>query len=59
MPNRIMKCGDCKTYTIKNNCPKCGAKTSSPKPAKYSADDRYGQYRRKYKSNMGTKNVWN
>ena len=36
-------------YTLKESCPACGKATASPGPAKYSPEDRYGQYRRKLK----------
>lgn len=31
---------------------KCGEKTENPKPARYSPDDSYGEYRRKAKEEM-------
>ncbi len=30
-----------------SRCPKCNKVCINPKPAKYSVDDRYGEYRRK------------
>lgn len=33
-------------YSMKEICPKCGGKTLSPKPPKYSPEDKYGKYRR-------------
>ena len=32
-----------------SECPKCGEAVSSPKPSKYSPQDKYGDYRRKAK----------
>lgn len=45
----ILKCSKCKIYTLQKTCPKCQTKTISPKPAKFSIDDKYGAYRRKFK----------
>ena len=39
-------CRNCKAYTLREECPKCGQKTSSPHPAKYSPQDKYAKYRR-------------
>lgn len=44
----ILKCTACGSYTLKEVCA-CGAKTATPKPAKFSPDDRYGNYRRQAK----------
>jgi len=41
----ILKCGTCKTYTLKESC-KCGGTAFAPRPAKYSPEDNYGEYRR-------------
>ncbi|MCS7105793.1 MAG: RNA-protein complex protein Nop10 [Candidatus Aenigmarchaeota archaeon] len=46
----MKKCNSCKTYTFKENCPKCGQKTVSPLPPPYSPEDKYGKYRRSLKS---------
>ena len=48
----ILKCPECRQYTMQDKCPKCGIKTENPKPAKYSPDDPYGGYRRKAKEDM-------
>ena len=45
----IVKCSKCRQYTMKDKCPKCKIKTINPKPAKYSPEDKYGEYRRKAK----------
>lgn len=49
MTKEILKCFKCSTYTLKEFCPKCDSKTATTKPAKFSPDDRFGKYRRKYK----------
>jgi len=45
----ILKCPKCHHYTLKETCPQCQTKTLSPKPPKFSPQDKYGQYRRKEK----------
>lgn len=45
----IQKCLKCDNYTLKEICPKCQTKTISPKPPKFSPEDKYGEYRRKEK----------
>lgn len=52
MTNKILRCPECHTYTLKNKCPKCQSECMSPAPAKFSPDDRLGEYRRKYKRNV-------
>jgi H/ACA ribonucleoprotein complex subunit 3 len=44
----ILKCMDCGEYTMKDACV-CGGKSLTPKPAKFSIEDKYGSYRRKAK----------
>jgi H/ACA ribonucleoprotein complex subunit 3 len=44
----IMKCPSCEKYTMKDLC-SCGCKVTTPKPAKFSVEDKYGNYRRKAK----------
>lgn len=44
----ILKCENCKTYTMKEQC-SCGGKAATVKPAKYSPEDKYADYRRKAK----------
>lgn len=46
MTSAIRRCPTCRTYTLKPACPKCGAATLTPHPARYSPEDRYGRYRR-------------
>ncbi len=48
MTHHLLKCGQCKTYTMKSTC-NCGGIAVNPKPPKYSMEDRYGEYRRKAK----------
>ena len=42
---QMRKCTDCKKYTLKDDCPKCGNKTVTVHPGKYSPDDKYARYR--------------
>jgi len=49
----ILKCEKCSVYTLQNFCPKCGEKTLSPKPAKFSIEDKWGYWRRKAKKEKG------
>ena len=44
----ILKCQKCGKYTMKEKC-LCSGKCLTPKPAKYSPEDKYGSYRRKAK----------
>ncbi|MEM0371093.1 MAG: RNA-protein complex protein Nop10 [Ignisphaera sp.] len=46
---KIRKCLNCKTYTLKDLCPKCGAKTYTPHPPRFSPEDKYVEYRIKAK----------
>jgi len=41
MSIKIHKCGKCKIYTLKDKCPRCGNKTVTAHPAKFSPDDPY------------------
>ncbi|MBD3209537.1 ribosome biogenesis protein [Candidatus Woesearchaeota archaeon] len=45
MAARILKCPQCSRYGLAERC-SCGARRATPKPAKYSPEDRYGAYRR-------------
>lgn len=49
MKTLLRKCPSCRGYTLREQCPKCGGATLMPIPAKYSPDDRYGEYRRRLK----------
>ena len=44
----ILKCENCGKYTMKEVCA-CSGKCLTPKPAKFSIEDKYGSYRRKAK----------
>ena len=46
MKTEILKCPICLGYTLSKNCKKCNTKSLSPKPAKFSPEDKYGHYRR-------------
>jgi len=48
----LRKCPSCREYTLADKCPKCGGATLMPMPAKYSPEDRYGEYRRRLKKEM-------
>ena len=41
----VRRCGECHAYTLAQECPKCGARTGSAHPAKFSPDDKYMRYR--------------
>lgn len=45
MRSAIRRCPDCGTYSLNDEC-RCGSVTVTPLPARYSPDDRYGEYRR-------------
>jgi len=45
----IKKCPVCKSYTMKEECDRCGVKTHVAHPVKYSPDDKY----RLYKARIG------
>jgi len=47
MAKSILKCIKCGSYTLKDK--HCGKETINPKPAKYSPEDKYQDYRMKYK----------
>jgi len=42
---KILYCKKCNKYTLKENC-SCGEKAITTKPAKFSPEDKYGEYRR-------------
>jgi H/ACA ribonucleoprotein complex subunit 3 len=48
MAEHILKCSKCGKYTMQESC-SCGGKAVNPKPAKYSPEDKMGEYRRKAK----------
>jgi len=49
MSEHIHKCNSCKIYTLKKECPQCNSLTLTPKPPKFSLEDKYANYRRKVK----------
>ena len=49
MVDLLLKCKECKNYTMEKKCSKCGAGTLTTKPSKFSIEDKYGSYRLKYK----------
>ena len=51
MAKHIMKCSECSKYTMKEEC--CNKPTINTKPAKFSIEDHYGEYRRKAKKEQG------
>ena len=46
---KILTCLECKTYTMKQECPSCSAKTVEARPPRFSLDDKYASYRREVK----------
>ena len=44
----ILKCR-CGQYTMLKQCPACKAPTATPRPPKWSPEDKYGKYRRQAK----------
>lgn len=53
MKVQILKCNKCNIYTLNNKCPNCSSITITNKPARFSLEDKYGEYRRKYKDEVG------
>jgi H/ACA ribonucleoprotein complex subunit 3 len=50
MANVLLKrCLACKEYTLQDTCPHCGGTAKPNRPAKFSPEDQYGEYRRKLK----------
>ncbi|WP_011753500.1 RNA-protein complex protein Nop10 [Thermofilum pendens] len=46
----LRRCEKCGLYTLRQDkCPYCGGPVKTPHPAKFSPDDKYGEYRRKIK----------
>jgi H/ACA ribonucleoprotein complex subunit 3 len=41
----ILRCVECGNYTLSDKCPKCGGRSVTAHPARYSPDDRYARYR--------------
>ena len=53
MADLILKCKECKNYTMEKIC-KCGSEALTTKPSKFSIEDKYGNYRLKYKKEHPT-----
>ena len=49
MARHILKCPKCGKYTMKDKCSDCHVNTVQVKPAKFSPEDPYGDYRREEK----------
>jgi H/ACA ribonucleoprotein complex subunit 3 len=45
----LKQCTACHEYTLQDVCPRCGGKAVPNRPAKFSPEDQYGDYRRKLK----------
>jgi H/ACA ribonucleoprotein complex subunit 3 len=52
MAASILKCQSCASYALSETC-QCGGKRVAVQPPKYSPEDKYGHYRRKYKEQQG------
>jgi H/ACA ribonucleoprotein complex subunit 3 len=46
---KMRYCRECRVYTLKEICKRCGNKTVSPLPPRFSPQDPYGEYRRRLK----------
>ncbi|MDG6964820.1 MAG: RNA-protein complex protein Nop10 [Nitrososphaerota archaeon] len=45
MKSLMLKCSKCSRYTLAEQCKRCGERTVTVHPARYSPDDRYARYR--------------
>jgi len=54
----ILKCENCRAYTLRDVCGKCKQAAVLSRPAKFSIDDKYADYRRKAKFNMLKNRGW-
>ncbi|MDR0911551.1 MAG: RNA-protein complex protein Nop10 [Methanobrevibacter sp.] len=52
MKMKMKRCNACMIYTLKDLCPKCGGDLNVIYPPKYSIEDKYGKYRRKFKEEL-------
>ncbi|MFO7837280.1 MAG: RNA-protein complex protein Nop10 [Candidatus Thorarchaeota archaeon] len=44
---RLFRCTKCGRYTLNDEtCPECEGEVGNPHPARYSPQDKYGEYRR-------------
>ncbi len=55
MVAHILKCPSCGSYGLSEIC-SCGEKRLSPKPARFSPEDKYGSYRRAAKKELELRN---
>ena len=53
MTNEILVCEKCGKFTLKAQCV-CGGNAISVRPAKWSPEDKWGEYRRAYKQRVST-----
>lgn len=53
MKTLLKRCDACKTYTMRDVCPHCGSPATRRAPARYSPQDRYGEYRRRLMAEAG------
>ncbi|RDE15137.1 MAG: ribosome biogenesis protein [Candidatus Thorarchaeota archaeon] len=50
----LFKCARCGKYTLHDDaCPICGGHVKDPQPARFSVQDKYGEYRRRAKRGSG------
>lgn len=47
MSGHIRRCSKDSTYTLNMQCPVCGDATRTAHPARFSPEDRLGEYRRR------------
>lgn len=45
----LHRCLGCGEYTLRETCPYCGGQARPNRPAKFSPEDHYGEYRRRLK----------
>ncbi|HOP09808.1 MAG TPA: RNA-protein complex protein Nop10 [Candidatus Methanofastidiosa archaeon] len=50
MKMKILKCSSCGEYTLHDECPKCGGRAVPVRPPRFSPEDKYAEYRRRWKS---------
>ena len=49
MKKEILVCLQCRQYMLRSVCPQCRGAAVTPKPAKFSPEDKYGKYRLLFK----------
>jgi len=52
LKQKIKKCLNCKKYTLFDLCNKCGDKTYTAHPARFSPDDKYALYKNRKGADM-------